>query len=350
MSDPSPSGETWVCRAAKGYTRCDILPCTVRGYPEHKRCGPVPSSDTPSDERAVVCAICDDPVAWSCTGDLIHRDRVLRDHDPVLDEATVRWLHGDPDAPAAPSAPVDGPERCHVGIDDGRLVQRLRAETISRAEHLVGPWTVDLIALAADRIEALAGGGGWSPKFETFEQYHAWVAASPTPVDGDSGRRGKAQIMATALHDAGVNTTVSASDNGLLIRVHDRFTPRLLELLALPPVGEERRPVDGAALIAAERQRQIAAEGWTPEHDDRAVVGQLAAAAAMYAVEAVKGACYGQLGYDPPEYQSIAIWPWAVSYWKPSTDPIRNLVRAGALIAAEIDRIQRAAADRGDRA
>ena len=54
MSDPSPSGETWVCRAAKGYTRCDILPCTVRGYPEHKRCGPVPSSDTPSDERRPV--------------------------------------------------------------------------------------------------------------------------------------------------------------------------------------------------------------------------------------------------------------------------------------------------------
>ena len=214
---------------------------------------PAPSSDTPSDERAVVCAICDDPVAWSCTGDLIHRDRVLRDHDPVLDEATVRWLHGDPDAPAAPSAPVDGPERCHVGIDDGRLVQRLRAETISRAEHLVGPWTVDLIALAADRIEALAGGGGWSPKFETFEQYHAWVAASPTPVDGDSGRRGKAQIMATALHDAGVNTTVSASDNGLLIRVHDRFTPRLLELLALPPVGEERRPVDGGERSQSEQ-------------------------------------------------------------------------------------------------
>jgi hypothetical protein len=155
--------------------------------------------------------------------------------------------------PAAPSAPVDGPERCHVGIDDGRLVQRLRAETISRAEHLVGPWTVDLIALAADRIEALAGGGGWSPKFETFEQYHAWVAASPTPVDGDSGRRGKAQIMATALHDAGVNTTVSASDNGLLIRVHDRFTPRLLELLALPPVGEERRPVDGGERSQSEQ-------------------------------------------------------------------------------------------------
>ena len=38
--------------------------------------------------------------------------------------------------------------------------------------------------------------------------------------------------MATALHEAGVNTVVSASDNGLLIRVHNRFVPRLLELLA----------------------------------------------------------------------------------------------------------------------
>ncbi len=56
MSDPSPSGETWVCRAAKGYTRCDILPCTVRGYPEHKRCGPVPSSDTPSEPFRVAAA------------------------------------------------------------------------------------------------------------------------------------------------------------------------------------------------------------------------------------------------------------------------------------------------------
>lgn len=33
-------------------------------------------------------------------------------------------------------------------------------------------------------------------------------------------------------------------------------------------------------------------------------------------------------------------WPWAVRWWKPK-DPIRDLVRAGALIAAEIDRLQR---------
>jgi hypothetical protein len=33
-------------------------------------------------------------------------------------------------------------------------------------------------------------------------------------------------------------------------------------------------------------------------------------------------------------------WPWNDDDWKPSPDPIRNLVKAGALIAAEIDRLQ----------
>ena len=92
------------------------------------------------------------------------------------------------------------------------------------------------------------------PKWDPREE-DDWYPphAPPTPVDGDSGRRGKAQIMATALHDAGVNTTVSASDNGLLIRVHDRYTPRLLELLVPPPVGEERRPVDGGERSQSEQ-------------------------------------------------------------------------------------------------
>jgi hypothetical protein len=34
-------------------------------------------------------------------------------------------------------------------------------------------------------------------------------------------------------------------------------------------------------------------------------------------------------------------WPWDYDWWKPSDDPIRNLTKAGALIAAEIDRLNR---------
>ncbi|MCM0757438.1 hypothetical protein M7775_02505, partial [Sporomusa sphaeroides DSM 2875] len=46
---------------------------------------------------------------------------------------------------------------------------------------------------------------------------------------------------------------------------------------------EQRQP-SGIELIAAERQRQISQEGWTPEHDDQHANGELALAAACYAI------------------------------------------------------------------
>jgi hypothetical protein len=62
---------------------------------------------------------------------------------------------------------------------------------------------------------------------------------------------GKAQTMAEALHDVGVNTVVSASGNGVLIRVHDRFTPRLLELLRAADGTEPVAPGDEAVKTEA---------------------------------------------------------------------------------------------------
>ena len=52
MSDPSPSGETWVCRANPAVYGVCTSP--VGAIPGHNGCGPVPSSDTPSDERRPV--------------------------------------------------------------------------------------------------------------------------------------------------------------------------------------------------------------------------------------------------------------------------------------------------------
>ena len=88
--------------------------------------------------------------------------------------------------------------------------------------------------------------------------------------------------------------------------------------------GQWDDPYSGAALIAAERQRQIDKERWTPDHDDRHNQGQLAAAAACYAL---------------PDIASDW-WPWAGDEYKPK-DQLQDLVRAGALIAAEIDRVRR---------
>lgn len=85
--------------------------------------------------------------------------------------------------------------------------------------------------------------------------------------------------------------------------------------------------------IAAERQRQIDAEGWTPEHDDEHTDGALAKAAACYAAP--------RMHADPRIATPIG-WPgdWDFKWWRP-TDRRRDLVKAGALIVAEIERLDR---------
>lgn len=82
--------------------------------------------------------------------------------------------------------------------------------------------------------------------------------------------------------------------------------------------------------IIAERQRQQSAEGWTPEHDDEHGKGEMVFAAISYLMAVVNpNASHGW-------------WPWDIAWWKPTT-PRRDLVKAAALIAAEIERIDRAA-------
>lgn len=93
----------------------------------------------------------------------------------------------------------------------------------------------------------------------------------------------------------------------------------------------------GVELITEERARQVSQEGWTSEHDDEHSEGEIAEAAACYASLASEQAGGGGLALVPPV---PAAWPWDESWWKPR-DQLRNLVRAGAMIAAEIDRMQR---------
>lgn len=105
-------------------------------------------------------------------------------------------------------------------------------------------------------------------------------------------------------------------------------------LSALVPASGVK--VDGIARIASERRRQIDAEGWTPEHDAEHTNGELAIAAACYALNSASG----NEGAES-RHAGIDFWPWSDEWWKPSGDPIRDLEKAGALIAAEIDRLSR---------
>ncbi|MFF6629461.1 LysM peptidoglycan-binding domain-containing protein [Pseudomonas aeruginosa] len=85
--------------------------------------------------------------------------------------------------------------------------------------------------------------------------------------------------------------------------------------------------------VQAERRRQVEAEGWTPEHDDEHNGGELADAAACYALWAG--------GINPGNWREF--WPWAPE-WLKHSEPRRMLVKAAALILAEIQRLDRAAA------
>lgn len=110
------------------------------------------------------------------------------------------------------------------------------------------------------------------------------------------------------------------------VSVGARYEERIAEL--------EARAFNPAILdVIAERQRQQSVEGWTPEHDDEHCNGELAMAAVCYINET---GTVNRNGGKPWG------WPWDASWWKPNARR-RNLVKAGALILAEIERIDRTA-------
>jgi len=96
---------------------------------------------------------------------------------------------------------------------------------------------------------------------------------------------------------------------------------------------------EGVELIAAERRRQIADEGWTADHDiSEHKNGSLALAASLYAagetLYRVQKTGTGYKVYDP--------WPWDPQYDKRRKHSRRRQLEiAGALIAAELDRMIR---------
>lgn len=121
-------------------------------------------------------------------------------------------------------------------------------------------------------------------------------------------------------------------------------------------------PRDGASRISAERARHVAEEGWIPKHDDAHARGELAAAAACYAVAALGGGSIrdGEVtevatfwGPEHDVYRGEA-WPWDEEHDRRPRpgcsieERQRALEKAGALCAAEWDRLERIAKLRSD--
>lgn len=89
--------------------------------------------------------------------------------------------------------------------------------------------------------------------------------------------------------------------------------------------------------VLAERVRQVEAEHWVPGHDDQHDKGELGRAAACYVL--TTAATFSPFK-TPVNLIVEWLWPWDTMWWKP-TDRRRNLVKAGALILAEIERLDR---------
>lgn len=132
-----------------------------------------------------------------------------------------------------------------------------------------------------------------------------------------------------------VNTTVDerpSNDNEAVAKTAAGFIAMTVEEpTPTPPRSQE----DGATLILRERRGQVEREGWPPEHDQEHDRGELVNAAVIYAMShADRNLC----ALSGATLQTL-FWP---SHWdfKPSPDDrVRELVKAGALIAAEIDRL-----------
>lgn len=150
-----------------------------------------------------------------------------------------------------------------------------------------------------------------------------WCLRGVYGVD-DSGLKGAGRTPEEAIDNAITATSLDPV-------AADRFWSATHQAFALTPMPLTAAQRD----VLAERIRQVDAEGWTASGDDLHVHREMAFAAACYT-----------LGATFASGSSHDLWPWNREWWKPGDDR-SNLVKAGALILAEIERLDRIAAPAG---
>lgn len=150
------------------------------------------------------------------------------------------------------------------------------------------------------------------------------------------------QIVGAVLDAVRARREKGSSDSDFVHAIACALDPMDAEVLtACTTLRVGGAPARALLDVIAERQRQISAEGWSLDHDDSHRNGDLAAAAACYALSAGWLSGYGFPWLLEGRRGCPDLWPWERAAWKPK-DPRRDLVRAGALILAEIERLDRA--------
>ena len=122
----------------------------------------------------------------------------------------------------------------------------------------------------------------------------------------------------------------------------EQFVKGLQAQLASVPLAGTKAAID----VSAERRRQVDAEGYDHQHDDAHVGSEIAAAACFYAMPpGAREWDTSSTGYGGTLGDAIVPDGWVLS----AGSRRRDLVKAGALILAEIERMDRAAAIKAGR-
>lgn len=105
-----------------------------------------------------------------------------------------------------------------------------------------------------------------------------------------------------------------------------------------PNDKQELTMVQGLAAFERERRSQVE-KGYDPDHDDEHVDGEIAAAAASYALTTVRKV-HGHTGLR--WVNPMHFWPWEPKELKTDLEHIKAIEVAGAMLLAEWERLKRA--------
>ena len=147
----------------------------------------------------------------------------------------------------------------------------------------------------------------------------------------DCGASGVAAFVSEKMVEKGYKLDNSDSKGA----VSQNYWGYIYRLKKYEEEGNVTPKKSGIELIAEERERQKYVENFNSEHDKQWVNGELALAAA----------CYAMTPEIRKEYKHALgeskTWPFSKEWWKPTPENrVKELIKAGALIAAEIDRLQ----------
>lgn len=254
-------------------------------------------------------------------------------------ENYARWFASQAPAPADEPSEAESVAACLE--DDAAL---FREE---------GGWAGEEVADNMDRAAALlTGRASQAPAADERAEFEAWamqrgLARCDLSFEGsyhDSVVHGMwLGWQARASRSGAVHAALNADQGHPAVQPVEPAACSTADQRSLSEVESLRDCLDSWHDVTAERRRQMEVEGWTPEHDDEHRRGEMASAAAAYAAQAGAMMRLGTSFYDSDPPPSIE-WPWARGWWKPGP-PRRMLVKAGALILAEIERLDRAATE-----